>query len=316
MADFAGIQKWLDTELKEYDRELIPTVYPELWGYEGKYLPTTGDLSLGLRGLVYGRMDMVGKAVNYGGKATSVPLVNFGITMEESKVAVGIAAADWGYFDLEAEKVAVQNPQLLQSRNLVQNYRQALEKSLREWQHIKAFAGDRDLAMAGLFSNAAVTLSNVTDNLHTITASDLYNFFLSRLTTFKKRNKLTTKATSLLISTDLNLSLSKRFGDGSGDGSPMEMLRKLVGSIDEVNELNASVLEEYGILAAGSNKDMMLLYENSSEVLDRKYYPIETTEPRLLDDQVTFRIIGYTASSEARYKQPLRAEYITYPKAA
>lgn len=315
MADFIGIQKWLETELIEYEPEVIKEVHPEKWGYEGRLLTTTADLRLGLRKIVHARMDMTGRAVNYGGKATSVPLANFGITMEEDTTAVGILAAEWSYFDLEAERTAARFPELLQGRDLVRNFRDALDLGLRDWMHLKHVFGDRELNMSGLLTDADVTVINEAQNLNTMPTGDLDNWWLARVAEFKKRNRLTAEATSVVMSVDLETSMNRRFGDGGSDGTPMKMLRERVSTIDVVNELSASYLEEFGVLASGSNKDMLLVYQNNRKVIDRKYYPIEVTTPALLDDQLTYRIIGFCATSEVRVKQPMKVEYITYPKA-
>jgi hypothetical protein len=314
MSDFIGVGKFLNTELREYEPEILDTIYPEYWGFEGKHIPTKGDLMLGLRKVVYARMDTVGRAVNYGGRATSIPLANFGITLEETPTLVGILAAEWGYFDLEAEKVAKKFPQLLQGRDLVKNYRLALEKGLREWMNIRAIFGDPSVGFRGLLNNAKVTQINETLNLYTATPSDLYNWWITRQTAFKKANYLTSKGIQALVSPDMMLALTKRFGDASGDGNGMKMLQSLFGKITEVNELSAAVLEQYGVLAPGTNKDMILFYENSPDVLDRRFTPIEITDAKLLDDQITYRTVGFCATTEVRVKQPLRVQYILYPK--
>ena len=328
MADLIGLQKWLDVELRDYEREIVETVYPELWGFEGKHCPTMGGLRLGLKSLVYARIDRVGKAVNYGGKATSIPLSNFGITLEEHKTAVGIAAAEWGVFDLAAEKVAAQFPQLLQNRDLVKNYREALEKSLREWMHKKALFGDQELGMAGLFSEENITVGNVktfaatattsnaeTNNLYNVKPEELHDYFVDILGKFKEDTLLTTNATHLLITSKLMTQLSKRYRDGGNDGSPLTMLKKVFTSITEVNELKSNFLEDHGVNAAGTNKDRFILYENNPKVLMRKFHPIETTAPRLNDDQITYRTIGYCATSEVCVKQPTRIKYYEYDAA-
>jgi hypothetical protein len=118
---------------------------------------------------------------------------------------------------------------------------------------------------------------------------------------------------SVLVSSRLSLALSRRFTD-TGDGSPISLLRSLVGNITELNELAAPLLERFGVTLAGANNDMIIFYNNQSDVLDRRYYPIEITKPNLLDDQVSFRCVGYCATSEVRVKQPLRFQYITYPR--
>lgn len=315
MTDTIVLQKWLQNQLIEYEPKVIETVYPEYWGFEGNHHNAVGDLPLGVENIVSSRMDFVGSAVNYGGKATTIPLANFGIGNYSAKTAVGILAADWTIFELEKEKIASQFPGLLQSQGLVKNYRNAIERGLREWMHLKAVFGDVALAMSGLLTSRDVTVISEAQTLNSLSAAALYDWFLTQLSAFKEQNLLTTNdQISVLVNTRLALGLSRRFTD-TGDGAPMNLLRSLVGSMTELNELSAPLLERFGVTAPGANLDMVIFYNNQSDVLDRRFYPIQITKPNLLDDQVSFRSVGYCATSEVRVKQPLRMRYVTYPRA-
>lgn len=314
MADTIVLQKWLQAQLTQYEPKLIETVYPEYWGFEGKHHNAVGDLPLGIDQIVSSRMDFVGTAVNYGGKATTIPLANYGIEASSIKTAVGILAADWSIFELAKEKVASENSGLLQTKGIVSTYRTAVERGLREWMHLKAVFGDPSLLMSGLLSNKSVPIISEAVALNALTASALYDWFLTRLNAFKEQNMLTTNdQVSVLCSSRLSLALSRRFTD-TGDGSPMSLLRGLIGSLIELNELSAPLLERFGVTTLASNLDMVVFYNNQPDVLDRRFYPIEITKPNLLDDQVSFRCVGYCATSEVRVKQPLRMQYITYPR--
>lgn len=314
MTDTIVLQKWLHNQLISYEPKIIETVYPEYWGFEGKHHNAVGDLPLGVEKIVSSRMDYVGSAVNYGGKATTIPLANFGIGSHSAKTAIGILAADWSIFELAKEKVASENPRLLQTSGLIQNYRNAIERGLREWMHLKAVFGDTALNMSGLLSNRDVPIIAEVQSLNTLAPAALYDWFLTRLSAFKEQNMLTTnEQISVLVSSRLALAMSRRFTD-TGDGSPMGLLRALTGKITELNELAAPLLERFGVTVAGSNTDMIIFYNNQPDVLDRRYFPIEITKPNLLDDQVSFRCVGYCATSEVRIKQPLRFQYITYPR--
>lgn len=314
MPETIVLQKWLGAQLIEHEPKVIETVYPEYWGFEGKHHKAIGNLPLGLQEIVTTRQNFVGTAVNYGGKATTIPLANFGIGSQKNKTAVGILAADWSIFELEQEKIAKQHPGLLQTTDLVQNYRKAIEKGLREWMHLKAVFGDTALQMSGLLTGREVPIIAEAQNLNNLSAAALYDWFLTRLAIFKEQNMLTTnEQVSVLMNTRLNLALSRRFTD-TGDGSPMQLLRDLVANMTEINELSAPLLERFGVTSPGSNLDMLVLYDNQEDVLDRRYFPIEVSKPNLLDDQVSFRCVGYCATSEVRIKQPMRMQYITYPR--
>ena len=314
MPETIVLQKWLQNQLTTYEPKMIETVYPQYWGYEGKYHSAVGDLPLGVDQIVTSRLDYVGSAVNYGGKATTIPLANYGIGSSSIKTAIGILAADWSMFELEKEKVATENSGLLQLKGIVKNYRAAIERGLREWMHLKAVFGDVELAMSGLLNNRDVPIISEAAALNSLSASILYDWCLTRLNAFKEQNMLTTNdQVSVLCSSRLSLAISRRFTD-TGDGSPINLIRTLIGSLTELNELSAPLLERFGITTVGTNLDMVVFYNNDPDVLDRRFSPIVVTAPNLLDDQVSFRCVGYCATSEVRVKQPLRMQYITYPR--
>lgn len=311
--------RFLAEDLTHYDRNIIDTVYPEYWGFEGKYHVAVADLPIATRKLVYGRIDHTGRAVNFGGKAMDIPLANFGITADENQVVMGVLGAEWSAFDLEAEKLAKESGGLLSYRNTVQEFYKAMDKGLREWMHIRTLFGDPDLAFRGLFNPANVEIIDINTQLTALPPEELYNFMKGIMKDFRKSNKLTAEATDLLLNEDLRDALTNRFTDGSVDGNPFKMLTNPVEGnqirvINSVNELEADTLLEYGVLP-NANKDMFMLYELDAETLDRHFTPIERTEPMLKDDGFTYRVTGYCATSEVRSKRPFRVKIYTYLKA-
>jgi hypothetical protein len=179
--------------------------------------------------------------------------------------------------------------------------------------HLKAVFGDPMLGMAGLLSDVSVPKITEAQALNSLAPAALYDWFLNRLTAFKEQNLLTTNdQVSVLVSARLSLALSRRFPD-TGD-SPMQTLSGMLGTVTELNELSAPLLEQFGITAAGANTDLVVFYNNDPDVLDRRFFPIKITDPRPLDDCISIRIVGYCATSEVRWKQPLRAQYIVYPR--
>lgn len=307
------ITKWLRNQLILTEPKMIETVYPEYWGFEGRFHNAIGNLPLGVENIISPRMDFVGTAVNYGGRANTIPLANFGITKSETKTAVGILGAEWTIFELAKEMVAMQHQELLQSQDLVATYRKAVERGLREWMHLKAVFGDPNLNMAGLLSDTTVPKITEAQALNAMAPAALYEWFITRLTAFKEQNLLTTnQQVSVLVSSRLALAMIRRFSDTGS--TPMKELTGMLGSVTELNELSAPLLEQFGVTPAGANTDLVVFYENNPDVLDRRFFPIKMTDPRPLDDCVSIRIVGYCATSEVRWKQPLRGQYITYPR--
>jgi hypothetical protein len=324
--------KFLTESLAEYETQITETVYPEYWAEEGQYHSARADLPFGALKYTTARMDYTGRAANFGGKATTIPLANFGINMDEYKCLVGVLAAEWDWQQLRAEEQAQRN-QFLPQTNIVESYRKALEKGLREWMHIRAVYGDPTIGFTGLLNNPFVEVISIAAGANGVTgpaatAATAYEFFRSQLSAFRKDSRLTAEATIALVDEDIRSALQRRFADNSNDGTPEQILAgrtssPMLQAIRTVNELAGDVvnaadmgnLTTIGGVTIAATDDLMLLTENSGEdAIIRHYAPIETLPPGLLDDQLTFRQVGMCATSEVIYTQPFRARLLVLKK--
>lgn len=324
--------KFLSESLTNYETTVSETVYPEYWGYEGEMHQARADLPFGALKYTTARMDYTGRAVNFGGKATTIPLANFGVNMDEYKCMVGILAAEWDWQQLRAEEQAQRN-QFLPQTNVVESYRKALEKGLREWMHIRTIFGDPTVGFTGLLNNPFVEVVTVLAGANGITgpsatAATAYEFFRTQLSTFRKDSRLTAEATVALVDEDIRAALQRRFADNSNDGTPEQMLTGRTNSpalsaIRTKNEMAGDVvvspdggnITTIGGVTITATDDLMLLTEASagSDII-RHYADIETLPPGLLDDQLTYRQVGMCATSEVIYEQPFRARLLVLKK--
>lgn len=323
--------KFLRESLSLYDQEFLDTVYPDYWGYEGKYHNARPGLPMGVKEVGYARKDHTGRAVNYGGKATTLPGANFGINMDKNRVLVGVLSADWTWQELAAEAAAAQNPYMAKV-DVVREYSEALEKGLREWMHIRTLFGDPAIGFTGLFNNPWVEVVDVTFSAFlgltgATAAGAAYDWMRNQLSTFRKDAKLMASATGALTSEDVLMKLTARYGDGSSDGTPYGTLvgsgspagSESLSSIDVVPELSITpeLIADYELTGLTANQEWMLLYEKSPDNMVRQYADIETFlagSDGLLDDGLTYRKIGMCATSEVQYKRPFRARLFRFAK--
>lgn len=323
-ADLISSGLWLKSEVTYYEPKIIERVYPALWGFEGLYHNASADLPLGVQEIVQGRIDHTGKAVNYGGRAMDIPLVNVGIGVDNYKVLLGVLGAEWGLFDLMAQ-MEVNSKKLLPQRNLVNDLMTAMDVGLREWIHIRTLFGDPAIGFQGYFNNNYVEVINVTDNVYAYTPQQLYNFILSIVYDFQDKSRLTAEATSILVPVPFKRALLNRFGDNTTDANPLHLLLddgrgSTLQEINVVNELRSQYLEQYAIQPPGTNKDMIIVYENTSDpeagdTLKKYFHPIDRTEPFLLDDGLTHRITSFAAISEMMVNQSFKVKYYKIPAA-
>jgi len=323
--------KFLTESLNIYDAQITDTVYPEYWGYEGLYHQAVGDLPFGALSYTTARRDYTGRAANFGGKAQTLPLANFGINMDSYKCLQGVLAVDWTWMELQAEEAAQQNPYLPRP-NVIESYRRALEKGLRDWMHIRTIFGDPSVGFTGFLNNPYVETIDVAANVNPITgtggtginapnAANAYDWFRRELSSFRKASRLTVDASVAFVSEDVRSALATRFADGTNDGTPSNVLTSRTESpalrtIETLNEFSGDIIRDpnFGGLTTlngvtlPANFDLVLLTQNSVEDnIMRHFSDIQTLPPGILDDQMTYRQVGVCATSEVIFKEPFRA---------
>jgi hypothetical protein len=320
MADVIGAGKFLRSELAQYDSTLYATQYPEYWLANGKYHRSRGDLMLGVRELVSGRVDFVGAANIYDGKSTDIPLSDFGITEDRYKARVIISGAQWNVFDLAANEAARRNA-LLPQRDFVSLKMDAMKQSIDRRVHELGVYGSTPQAMNGMFSGAQVEIKSISTDVYALSADDLYQFFLDEIGDFRRDSKLTAEVTGMLVPEAINIKLARRF-TANADGTPRLLLTSAdrgmsVQNIIPVNELESAYLEANGVQSSGTNKDRIMLGSLDDErTLLRQFYPMDRTEVTLAPDGITYQVTGYTAVTEMQFRTPYKVRYLDIPKAA
>jgi hypothetical protein len=330
MSEIIQAGKFLSEQYTRVEPNIIETIYPELWGFEGLHHQVEmGGVSLATEQIVTLRVDRTGTAVNYGGKATDIPLANYGIETDKYKVSIGVLGAEWHYTELVKQQEAL-NSQTAYSivPDVVSNYMMALEKGLREYVHLRTLFGNYDpldpTTFTGLFNNPQVELINETTDLYALTPIQLYQYFLDVITNYKKSTKLTGGQIELLVNSDLYNRLTSINNSGiDANITPYMLLTDPmrgsgVARISEVNELTWDVLEQYKIFSSGTNKDMYCLFNVNSAGTPpnrlKKTMDIFYTPEGLKDDQMTYRKVGLVAVSELIFNAPFLCKYYSYPK--
>lgn len=329
--DMALGQKFLEESLRKYTPGIVDTIYPKYWGFEGMYHQADGTLHFGAREIITARKDFTGKAVRYGGRATTIPLANFGITLDSYGNMKCILGADWTWDELVSANYAAQNPNQ-PSLNIAKEYREALEKGLREFIHYKTVYGDPEFNFGGLLTSPYVEVIDVAASANPFTgtpgstAADRYDWLLRETSNHLESTMLTGGECSILTSINVKTSLLSRFTDGSADGTPLKLATDkesgLVSEITHLNEFSGKAVRhpDMGNLSAingvtlpgtpggASTFDLMLFIDRSeSSSIKREYHPIETLTPFTTDDGMTTRLIGLCATSEMMFTQPMYA---------
>lgn len=323
MVDQVAAGKFLTQELRQYDPEFYSVERYEKWGAKGLYHPSTADLTLGVREVVQSHLETTGKAGRWDGKATNIPIANFGVGATSYKASVYVIGAEWTTFDLQASAVAKGNA-LLPQRDLVRTNMEALQIGMDEAIHDVVAFGDPDIGMDGLFSGGSIEVLTPATNPYTLSPQDLYEFFLELIWTFKRQSKVPTDQISVYLPTPLLAKLLIPI-ENQGGATPLSHLLggttsqygKFAKVFKDFDELESSFLEQYRIHSVGTNKDRIAIGQfDSTRALRRQFYPIDRTEPRLADDGITYRVTAFYATTESQYRMPYRFQFVDVPKAA
>jgi hypothetical protein len=329
MVDVVGAGKFLREQTERVLPKIYETIYPRTWGYEGMHHTSRpGGISIATDKIHTLRLDHVGVATDYGGTATDIPLANFGIETDSYNVAVAAIAAEWTSLELLKQREA-QSSQTLYSApvvDIVANYQAAMEKALREWVHLKTVFGNFNpndpTEFDGLLTGSEVNVVTEATDLYSLTPVQLYDFFLDVINEKKKETELTSADMELLVPSDLLNQLLKVNTAGIDlNETPYNLLidplrGNRLARISELNELSASKLEQYGVLPEGTNRDMFCLFNvpQEGEPENRLKLMSDTfrTPPRVKDDGITWRTVGFIGVSEMIFNQPIMNSYYTF----
>jgi hypothetical protein len=314
--------KFITEALAKYDRQVDDPVYPEYWAYEGQYHQAIADLNFGTQDLKKTRTDYTGRAVNYGGKATSIPLANFGISQDNYKTSVGVLAAEWTWQELRAEEQA-QNNEYMTNVDVVSTYRMALEKGLREWMHYKSVFGEVTSAgnFAGLLTSPWLEVISVAAGANGITgtgatAQTAYDWVRQEQISFAKDTKLTGMGTAVLTSIEARGALLRRFTDGSNAGTAMDLLvgqNGLLRSVNALNEFSGDQVRDAELgnrttinsVAIPETADLLLMMDaDVQNNVKRHFADIDYLDVYTPDGGMTYRQVGMCATSEVIISKP------------
>lgn len=327
-----GSGLFYDHDLKRFASQWIERVYPELWGHMGYHHQAIPDLELGERNIVIPKIEAIGRAGAYSGKASDVPLFSSAAGFDEYKTMLLIMR-------FEVDQIADLAPQAIANRGGTMP-RYDIESMSREGVRRKIAERENELVIfgnntfKGWLNQPLVPVENITagTNLHTIDPAQLYTIIAGLCTLFKKRSLLTAESTKLFGTTDILQSLHRVYTDGSGN-RPIDLLQK--GSISspgyireaiELNELSYSFLNEFNVRnLAGSDREIMVLcedrvFESEEEALlydapaTRHFMEVDSTEPRQSTD-TAWSTTMFSATSEVIVTHTHRMMYIQYDKA-
>lgn len=321
--------RFIKESLVHYDQRIAPPTYPEYWGYNGLYHRAIPDLQFGQTQFNNLNINFTGKAVNYGGKAQDIPMVNYNLSPTGYKTMMGTAGATWTFGELEAERTALRAN--LPAQRVVPAYREAMDRALQTWMHLRTVFGDPEHDFTGIVNNPYIEVIPLAGNQNPlqdgvsddVIAENLYTWGCDACSSFKARSKLTMGAgIGMLTSENINRALKYRFQDGSGTGSVRDLLLGLspetkgsgdYKAIKIVNEMAGEHIidPEFGNLTSiqgvtiEASDDLVLLLDAQPGVIRKHYHPIQYLPVQNILTE--WKQVGFCAVTEAMYPEPLKA---------
>lgn len=307
------------TELEQKLDKTIEQTYVELPCSNGTDIPTTFDLEAGAQTVSVDEIIQYGKAALLSPRAKDIPLVK--IDMTKSQAAVVMAVSAWS-IDFQSERAF----NFSGKRNLVeQRSVNAVRRSIEETLHFFAAYGSQDVGVTGLYNNANVTATVSTFNPNTGTFPEMLDFMLGIILSTVEGTRQTRVPNTVHVSPNLFNRLAQVNDPQDLKTSVLVALRARLDAAGYPNiqilrreESASSMLESYGVMSSGTNRDRVLVYYRDPDTLGRQ---VESVTPMMFPDAYT-RTEGteiiypmFNCATETHVYERNAMRYIDLPKA-
>lgn len=312
-----GLGKFLAQELTIYDDIFYEMPTDDLWGAAGLFVPSRGDLPFGVETLRSFQQDFIGRASISDGRAFDVPLVDYGITGQDSKAIMVIAGAEWAIGDIHRDQLAATN-RITPAGTLVETKQEAVKIAIDRRIHELVYGGAPEVGFFGLFNSPKVSgIDQTAVQVLQMTATEQYAWLQRIIGEFKVSSKLAYSQIKMYVSDNLYTSLTRRFNDQTGDSAFLLLTDptrgRFLGSIEPISELTQATLENLGIFTAGAQRERLLLgdFGNDRSIL-RHFHVLDRTDPFPKDSGIHWGVTGFASTSETIFKVPQRFQFVDY----
>ena len=268
--------------LRRQLEQVIPRLYakrdPDLWGADGSVFPVVADLEPGAKTVIEETILENGEAVVMSPGDSDLPTVEVSIDETPFKTYVIAASTKWTIHELLADQKAGRGLQTKRLEAMVRAIQQKVHK-IALFGHLTGNAN----AGQGIYTLGNVTVNSSTydgDNPAT-TADDHIAFIADNMNqVVTSTNKVEAIDTILIPCKLWNIWTKARIPNTSSSiiNYILETYNPQNGStlsrIMPTNESTASVLEEFGVKAGGTNEDRLIFFPASPDTVEMKMYPL------------------------------------------
>lgn len=301
--------------LKRQLEQMLPKVlekrYATLPFENGDLVPTKPDLEPGAATLIQQQIETSGEAAIVADEAFDIPLSDAATSETEYKV---IAVYSGFHFTVrELQRAQLANVPIQERKML--GARRAIAEKMNS---IVAFGSAR-YGIDGFLTNPQVPVSDSSLDIFDRTGTssdDVIAFFLDEVTSIIEASQMTESPNTALVSVRTHSELIKRRIPDTNMNIKSYILENstYLEDILPCNELSSEVLETNGVHAPATNKDRMVIYPLSDEILERH---IEMVRPMPEEYRSGKYIVPmYSCTTGVIWHYPLAGRYIDHPKVA
>jgi hypothetical protein len=282
MTDF---RQFLNGELERKLPGTLTRRFPQLPIADGALIPAAADLPVGVQYETKELMEQAGEALIYGKDSKDIPLINFTEDEQGYRVVTFATGVTWSHVELEQAGYA--NTQRSTPRDIVTRRTSFVPRVLAE-AHQKFvlagsapfYGGNDSLGITGFFNDPNVPSENSsydpTDS--GTTALDSIAFINDLYTGLPDRTNDVAQVSVIVVPERLRNYWATQFLSGTSVSVLESVLSNLgpasggtLRGIVSMKECKSEILEEYGIQAEGTDKDLVMVAPVAQDAASRSY---------------------------------------------
>lgn len=269
-------------ELTQYLEDTIEMRFRELMFDNGVLVPTTTNLEPGVREVAEDVMTGVGEASLLAPGAGDIPIVQ--ISMTQDRYPVVMAASAYAV-EFQEERAFRRT-----GKNVREGRATFVRRAISERLNRFTAYGDPGINARGLVNNANVTVDNNSFNPNTADFATFVNFLIDVVLRLGLDSDEITFSTDVLMSPRMHNKAQQVTSPDNPEVSVMQAVRNRLRDEEgvaevrfvKVPEVSSAKLEKYGVMAGGTNKDRLVVYNKDPMYVNRQ---IESVAPQMFPEE-------------------------------
>jgi hypothetical protein len=320
MADSTQLGLYLQSQLVEYDPELIKTQYQQAWTIDGLNHQTFGDLPVAVKNITTTLIDETGEAAVYDGATFDIPLVEVGAEAVNFKNLMFVIGCKWNEFQVEEAMYASKNRGMVVVDPIAERFG-AMKRKMDQKMHDVILFGDRARNFNGFFNPsifAGTPAADPTKKPLIMSDLELFNWISKIILDFRINQGLTNTSVFMYVDPTLMLRLNGILSNGTSQTVATQLKgsngQGTLSEIREILELDPTNLQARGVSLSNTGRILIGAYKDQMSA-KRRYFPFKRTAVEKIPGSFDYVSIGYASTSEMMYRTPMNFRAVNYSTA-